>query len=61
MRTIVILWTVLFAIIGCGNDDYHNSSPVIDYLIIPEEASPGASVELQVVARDADDDTLIYV
>lgn len=61
MRTVIILWVVLFAIIGCGNDDYHNSSPVIDYLIIPEEASPGTSVELQVVARDADDDTLIYV
>ena len=30
-------------------------------MIIPDATSPGDSVELQVVARDADGDTLIYV
>lgn len=61
MRTIVILWAVLFLTIGCGDDEYHNSSPVIDYLIIPDAVNPAAIVELQVVARDADGDALIYV
>ena len=61
MRTIVILWVVLFAIIGCGNHRIHNSPPVVDYLIIPEEVSPGDSIELQVVAHDGDGDALIYV
>ena len=61
MRIIVILWVVLFAIIGCGNDEICNSPPVVDHLIIPNAVSPGDSVELQVVAHDADGDTLIYV
>lgn len=61
MRTIVILWTVLFAIIGCGNDKIRNSPPVVDHLIIPGEVGPGDSVELQVVAHDEDGDALIYV
>ncbi len=61
MRTIVILWVVLFVIIGCGNDEIRNSPPVVDHLIIPEEVSPGDSVELQVVAHDGDGDALIYV
>lgn len=61
MRTIVILWVVLFAIIGCGNDEIRNSPPGIDPLIIPEKVSPGDSVELQVVAHDGDGDALIYV
>ena len=61
MRIIVILWVVLFAIIGCGNDEIRNSLPVVDHLIIPEEVGPGDSVELQVVAHDGDGDALIYV
>ena len=60
MRAIVILWVVLFAIIGCGNDQIRNSPPVVDHLIIPDAVSPGDSVELQVVAHDADGDTLTY-
>ncbi len=61
MRTIIILWVVLFLTTGCGDDEYHNSLSVIDYLIIPEEVNPSTIVELQVVARDADGDALIYV
>ena len=64
MRTIIALWGVLFAMIGCGGDDptgEDNSPPVIDQLIIPEEVRPGDSVELQVVAHDEDGDALTYV
>ena len=37
MRALVILWVIVCSVIGCGEDAYHNSSPVIDYLIIPGE------------------------
>ena len=33
VRTILILWVVLFAIIGCGDDEFRNSPPVVDHLI----------------------------
>ena len=46
MRTMVILWIILSAIIGCGDDEFQNSSPVSDYLIIPDEVNPSTIVEL---------------
>ena len=61
MRTIVIIWVALFAIIGCGSDESRNSPPVIDHFIVPEQVSPGDSVVLQAVAHDGDGDALIYV
>ena len=65
MRTIVILWAMLFVIVGCGGDespdDRGNNPPVVDHLIVPEEINPGDSVELQVVAHDEDGDVLTYV
>ena len=64
MRMIVLLWVILFAIIGCGDespDGRDNSPPVIDHLIVPEEVKPGDTVELQVVAHDGDGDVLTYV
>ena len=61
MRTIVILWTMLFVTIGCGNDDIANSPPVVNRLIIPKDINPGDNVELQVVAHDGDGDALIYI
>ena len=64
MRMVVILWVVLFTLIGCGDenpDSSDNNPPVVDHLIVPEEVSPGDSVELQVVAHDEDGDTLTYV
>ena len=68
MKRIAIRWVMLFAIstviIGCGEDgsnEGHNSPPVIDHLIVPEQVDPGESVELQVVAHDADGDVLSYV
>ena len=64
MRMIIVLWVVLFGIIGCGEDGPNvddNSPPVVDHLIVPEEVSPGESIELQVVAHDGDGDVLTYV
>ena len=64
MRMVVILWVVLFTLIGCGDENpasSDNNPPVVDHLIVPEEVSPGDSVELQVVAHDEDGDTLTYV
>ena len=62
MKRIGMRWIMLFAIstviIGCGDE---NSPPVIDRLIAPEQVNPGDSVELQVVAHDADGDVLSYV
>ena len=64
MRMIVLLWVILFAIIGCGDESPNvgdNSPPVIDHLIVPDEVKPGDTVELQVVAHDGDGDVLTYV
>ncbi|MCE2395465.1 PKD domain-containing protein [Candidatus Poribacteria bacterium] len=63
MRMIVVLWALLFAIIGCGDESPggDNNPPVVDHLIVPEEVNPGDSVELQVVAHDGDGDVLTYV
>ena len=64
MRMIVLLWVILFAIIGCGDESPNvgdNSPPVVDHLIVPDEVKPGDSVELQVVAHDGDGDALTYV
>lgn len=61
MRTTFTLSVVLFAIIGCGNDAFRNSPPVVDQLIIPKELNPSAIVELEAVAHDEDGDALIYV
>ena len=64
MRLIIILWVILFAITGCGDESPtggDNSPPVIDRLIVPEEVNPGASIELQVIAHDGDGDVLTYV
>ena len=64
MRKIVVLWVILFTIVGCGEDGPSvgdNSPPVIDHLIIPEEVNPGESIELQVVAHDGDGDVLTAV
>lgn len=33
VRTILILWVVLFAIIGCGDDKFRNSPRVVDHLV----------------------------
>ena len=63
MQTIVTLLVISFAILACGDDEtsLQNSPPVIDHVIAPEPVEPGATVELQVVAHDADGDALSYV
>lgn len=64
MRMIVVLGVILFAITGCGDESPgggDNSPPVVDHLVVPAEVNPGASIELQVVAHDADGDALTYI
>lgn len=63
MKAIVTLLVISFAILACGDDEtgVQNSPPVIDHVIAPEPVEPGATVELQVVAHDADGDALSYV
>lgn len=63
MKTIAILSVISLAMLACGDDEdsLQNSLPVIDQVIAPEPVEPGATVELQVVAHDADGDVLSYV
>ena len=63
MKTIVMLSVISFAILACGDEESgpQNSPPVIDHVVAPEPVEPGATVELQVVAHDADGDVLSYV
>lgn len=63
MKIIVTLLVISFAILACGGDEtgLQNSPPVIDHVVAPEPVEPGATVELQVVAHDADGDALSYV
>lgn len=63
MKAIGILSVILIAILACGDDEsgLQNSPPVIDHVVLNEPVEPGASVELQVVAHDADGDVLSYV
>ncbi len=63
MKAIVTLLVISFAILACGGDEsgLQNNPPVIDHVIAPEPVEPGATVELQVVAHDADGDVLSYV
>ena len=63
MKAIVALMVISFAVLACGEDETGliNSPPVIDHVVAPEPVEPGATVELQVVAHDADGDALSYV
>lgn len=63
MKAIVALMVISFAVLACGEDDtgLQNSPPVIDHVVAPEPVEPGATVELQAVAHDADGDALSYV
>ena len=63
MKAIVILSVILIAILAYGDDEsgLQNSPPVIDHVVLNEPVEPGATVELQVVAHDADGDALSYV
>ena len=64
MRMFFFVWAILFVLIGCGDETpsgSDNTPPVVDHLIFPGEVNPGDSIELQVVAHDADGDVLTYV
>ena len=55
---------VLLCCLGCGNDtpvepeSTVNTAPKIDALILPQKVEAGSTVNLQVVARDAENDNL---
>ena len=55
---------VLLSCLGCGNDTpvepepTVNTAPKIDALILPQKVEAGSTVNLQVVARDAENDNL---
>ena len=55
---------VLLCCLGCGNDTpvepepTVNTAPKIDALILPQKVEAGSTVNLQVVARDAENDNL---
>ena len=60
-RYCLIIYVLAFVSLGCGDSDPTNSPPVIDRFIVPEQIDPGATVELQVIAQDADGDALTIV
>ncbi len=58
----ILCMTILLALLlGCAETEPANSPPVIDHFLIPDEVDPGDTVELQIIARDADGDPLTYV
>lgn len=50
----------LALLLGCADSEPANTPPVIDRFIVPDKVEPGATVELQVIAHDADGDALTY-
>ena len=61
VRYCLTIYVLAFVSLGCGDSDPTNSPPVIDRFIVPEQIDPGATVELQVIAQDADGDALTIV
>ena len=58
----IVMIAALF-VAGCGDDDdteITNSRPIIDRVIVPESVKAGETVQLEVVAHDADGDKLTY-
>lgn len=53
--------TLLALLLGCAETEPANSPPVIDHFLVPDEVEPGDTVELKVIAHDADGDPLTYV
>ena len=60
-RHCLIIYVSIFVFLGCGDSEPTNSQPVIDRFLVPEQVDPGATVELQVIAHDADGDALTIV
>ena len=60
-RRCLIIYVCAIVFLGCGDSEPTNSRPVIDRFIVPELVDPGATVELQVIAHDADGDALTIV
>lgn len=60
---LLVIWLLPMA--GCERDDgatpeITNSPPIIDRVIVPEEVKAGETVQLEVLAHDADGDGLTY-
>ena len=60
-RRCLIIYVCAIVFLGCGDSEPTNSRPVIDRFIVPEQVEPGATVEFQVIAHDADGDALTIV
>lgn len=60
-RHYLIIYVSAIVFLGCGDSEPANSRPVIDRFTVPEHVEPGATVEFQVIAHDADGDALTIV
>ena len=60
----ILLIIGLLSVAGCGDDDDDdtetNSQPVIDRVVVPDEVKAGETVQLEIIAHDADGDELTY-
>ena len=63
-RFLLLLTIGLLSVAGCGDDDDDdtetNSQPVIDRVVVPDEVKAGETVQLEIIAHDADGDALTY-
>ena len=63
MLSMFIVMIAALFVAGCGDDndtEITNSRPIIDRVIVPESVKAGETVQLEVVAHDADGDKLTY-
>ena len=59
----LLLTIGLLSVVGCERGEVvetTNSQPVIDRVVVPEEVKAGETVQLEVIAHDADGDALTY-
>ena len=59
----LLLTIGLLSVVGCGRDEVvetTNSQPVIDRVVVPDEVKAGETVQLEIIAHDADGDALTY-
>ena len=59
----LLLTIGLLSVVGCDRDEVvetTNSQPVIDRVVVPDEVKAGETVQLEIIAHDADGDALTY-
>ena len=62
-RFLLLLTIGLLSVAGCDREETTettNSQPVIDRVVVPEEVKAGETVQLEIIAHDADGDALSY-